>query len=178
MKFFSISIIALFMLGSCNSNQPSNNAETINKTTEDSIRSINEAIKNIKSIQLSIDQMKNVSETTGKIGCGTINYTASNDSLLKISFSGSMGDASYDELYYFNNGLPIYIKQTTFGSSADEKEKSVVNEYYFEGAKIISSFTDAKPVVADTFKIGNVLSISKDYKELFKTKQFSDYECF
>ncbi len=176
MKFISISLIALFVLESCNSN--SNNAKTAIKTTEDSLRLINEAIQKIKSIQLSIDQLKNVSETTGDIACGKINYKAANDSLLKISFSGSMGDASYDELYYFNNGLPIYVKQTTFGSSADEKEKSVVNEYYFEGAKIISFFTDAKPVVADTFKIGNVLSISKEYKELFKTKQFSDYECF
>ena len=176
MKFFSISIIALFVLGSCNSN--SNQAETAINKTEDSLKSINEAIQKIKNIQLSIDQMKNVSETTNEIGCGKISYIASNDSVVKISFSGFMGDASYDELYYFNNGFPVYVKQTVFGGSADEKEKTVINEYYFEDTKIISSFTDTKPVVADTFKIGNILSVAKDYKELFKTKQFSDYECF
>jgi hypothetical protein len=178
MKFFSISIIALFMFGSCNSHQPSNNQETAIKKTEDSLGLINEAIQKIKNIQLSIDQIKNVEETTGEISCGKINYKAANDSVVKISFSGSMGDASYDEVYYFNHGFPIYIKQTVFGASADEKEKNVINEYYFEDMKIISSFTDAKPIVADTFKIGNVLSIAKEYKELFKSKKFSDYECF
>lgn len=164
-------IIAMLLLVSL---LPVLNIYAQERTIDADITAIRAAYKKINTGPLKQEQFRYESE--GCVEDGIVQYYFQDNKIVKIAESGSIGDGSWKNEYYYGSGKFIFYYETLIGSAADGVETKSEYRIYVKDGKAIRYMEDQKIIQADS-RVTKALEIAEKLPKAYTTKNFAAILC-
>jgi len=152
--------------GEKSSVQPANPSATI--------RDIREKYNHINSLVLLKEKFKY--EVEGCVEDGTVTYFKEGNAVVKITESGSIGDGSWQNEYYYHLGKFFFCYEKMVGGPAIGKVTTTERRYYVRDDKPVRLIEDKKTVKDDARVLETTQNAYKLLKA-YKTKDFATALC-
>jgi hypothetical protein len=153
---------------------PALNVHAQQKSIETNIAAIRAAFKKINTLSLKQEQFRYESE-----GCtedGIVQYYFQDNEIVKIIESGSIGDGSWKNEYYYESGKFIFSYEKLIGSSADGEESQSEYRVYAKDGVVIRYMENQKILPSDS-KATKTLAIAGKLLKAYSTKNFAAVLC-
>ena len=115
-------------------------------------------------------------ESSGCVEGGVITYFQNNNNILKIIYTGSIGDGSWITEFYYSSGKLIFCYDKMVGGAAAEKESTVEYRLYVKNDKPIRCMEGKKMVQPDS-KASEMIKTAYGLLKAYKTKNFATALC-
>lgn len=150
------------------------NTHAQQKNVEPDIIAIRAAFKKINTLSLKQEQFKY--EAEGCVEDGIVKYYFQGNEIIKIIESGSIGDGSWKNEYYYESGKFIFSYEMIIGSSADGAETKSEYRIYAKDGTAIRYMEDQKILPADS-RVTKTLAIAEKLPKAYTTKKFAAVLC-
>ena len=144
------------------------------KNNEADITAIRASFKKINTQSLKQEQFKYESE--GCVEEGVVQYYFQGGEIVKIIESGSIGDGSWKDEYYYEQGKFIFSYELIVGSSADGQESKSEYRVYVKDGKVIRYMQDQKIIPVDS-RVTRTQAIAEKLPKAYVTKNFAAVIC-
>lgn len=115
-------------------------------------------------------------ESSGCVEDGKVTYFHSSNDVLKVIFSGSIGDGSWTTEYYFNSGKLIFCYDKLIGGPAEGKVTTTEYRLYVKADRPIKCLKNKRTIQPDGKATETVKTAYKLLKA-HKTKDFAAALC-
>jgi hypothetical protein len=150
------------------------NVHAQQKSTETDIADIRTAFKKINALSLKQKQFRY--ESDGCVEDGIVQYYFQDNEIVKIIESGSIGDGSWKNEYYYESGKFIFSYEMIIGSSAEgEETKSEYRVYAKDGAAI--RYMEDQKILPTDSRVSRKLEIAEKLLKAYITKNFAAILC-
>jgi hypothetical protein len=150
------------------------NVHAQQKSNETDIAAIRAAFKKINSAALNLEEFKY--EADGCVEDGTVQYYFKGKEIVKVVETGSIGDGSWRNEYYYEGGKFFFAYQTIVGGPAIGPETKTEYRIYVKDGKAIRYMEDQKIIPADT-RVSEALPMAGKLLKAYKTKAFIETLC-
>jgi hypothetical protein len=147
------------------------NAQSIEKE----IAAIRQTYARINSLKLQPEKF--TYEAEGCVEEGTVTYYRSNKEIVKIGESGSIGDGSWKNEYYYQSGKLVFVLESLVGGPAAGPATKSEYRYYFKDDKSIRFMEGQKVITENSSKIGETLQHGYGYFRAYETRAFAGVAC-
>jgi hypothetical protein len=144
------------------------------RATEPDIAAIRQQYQTINALKLTGQRF--TYESAGCAEDGVVNYFLKNKEIVKITESGSIGDGSWMNEYYFSAGQIIFCLETIVGGPAIGKATKTQYRYYVKNGRPIRVMEGSKIRPADSKATEILRTAGKIYKA-YATKDFVSALC-
>ena len=144
------------------------------KSTETDIAAIRASFKKINA--LSLKQVPFKYESEGCVEDGIVQYYLKDNEIVKIIESGSIGDGSWKNEYYYESGKFIFSYEMIVGSSADGQESKSEYRIYVKDGAVIRYMEDQKILAADS-RVSRTMVIAGKLLKAYTAKNFAAVLC-
>jgi len=142
--------------------------------SESDISAIRQIYQNINSLNLT--KQRFTYESSGCAEDGVVTYFFDNKTIVKVTESGSIGDGSWVNEYYYKAGKIIFCFENIVGGPAIGKVTKTQYRYYIKDNHPIRVMEGTKIVPADSKATEMVETANKIYKA-YTTKDFVSALC-
>ena len=115
-------------------------------------------------------------ESPGCVEDGQITYFRSSDDILKVRYSGGIGDGSWTTEFYFNAGKLIFCYDKQIGGPAEGKAITTEYRLYVKADQPIRCMENKKIVQPDS-KATETINAAYKLLKAYKTKNFKAALC-
>ncbi|SEW45827.1 hypothetical protein SAMN05428988_6145 [Chitinophaga sp. YR573] len=150
------------------------NVRAQQKSIETDIAAIRAAFKKINTLSLKQQQFKY--ESDGRVEDGIVQYYFQDNEIVKIIESGSIGDGSWKNEYYYESGKFIFSYEKLVGSSAEGEETKSEYRVYAKDGAAIRYMEDQKILPVDS-RATRKLDIAEKLLKAYITKNFAAILC-
>jgi len=144
------------------------------KANETDIAVIRAAFKKINSAALKQEQFKY--EADGCVEDGVVQYFFQGKEIVKIAESGSIGDGSWKNEYYYEGGKFIFAYETIVGGPADGPETKSEYRIYVKDGKAIR-YMEGQKIIPNDSRVTEALPIAAKLYKAFTAKNFAEILC-
>lgn len=142
--------------------------------TETDIAAIRATFKKINALSLKPVQFKYESE--GCVEDGTVQYYLQGKEIVKIIESGSIGDGSWKNEYYYQNGKFIFSYEMIVGGPAEGAETKSEYRVYVKDAKVIR-YMEGQQILTPDSRVSKTMEIAGKLPSAYTTKNFVAILC-
>jgi hypothetical protein len=138
------------------------------------ILAIRKAFQRINALKLNPQRF-----TYEKEGCvedGKVNFYLNNKEIVKITESGSIGDGSWMNEYYYAAGKVIFCFESLIGGPAIGPVSKSQYRYYIKNGKPIRVMEGSKVIPVDS-KATEILHTATEIYKAYSTKDFASAIC-
>ncbi|WP_345953949.1 hypothetical protein [Mucilaginibacter sp. PAMB04168] len=147
-------------------------AQSVN--SEQDIAAIRQQYQTINSLKLNTQRF--TYESSGCVDGGVITYFLKKKEIVRITESGSIGDGSWVNEYYYSAGKTIFCLETIVGGPAIGKVTKTQYRYYIKNSRPIRVMKGQKIIPAGSKATEILRTASKIYKA-YTTKDFVSALC-
>lgn len=115
-------------------------------------------------------------ESAGCVEEGVVDYYFDEKALVKIVESGSIGDGSWVDEYYYQSGKVIFCFQTIVGGPAIGKVTKTEYRFYVKDGSIVKVLEGTKTIKADSKASESLETANKIFKA-YASKDFAAALC-
>lgn len=144
------------------------------KVGEADIVSIRQLFQKINSSNLT--KKRFTYESSGCVEDGVVNYFFNGKDIVKITESGSIGDGSWTNEYYYNAGKVIFCFESLVGGPAVGKVTKTQYRYYIKDGRAIRVLKGST-VISDDSKVSDILQSANKIYKAYATKDFAGALC-
>lgn len=138
------------------------------------VSAIRQMYQNINLLKLQ--KQRFTYESAGCAEDGVVNYFFDNKTIVKITESGSMGDGSWVNEYYYDAGRVIFCLESLIGGPAIGEVTKTEYRYYVKDGRAIRVLQGNKVIPADSKATEMIQTAGKIYKA-YTTKKFAEALC-
>lgn len=175
-----IKVVLLFTVLSFESftlTHPMMSADSVNSKNsilDSDIAAIRAACTKINTLSLKQEPFK--FESPDCVEDGQITYFHSSDGILKVRYSGFIGDGSWTTEFYFNAGKLIFCYDKQIGGPAEGKAVTTEYRLYVKADQPIRCIENKKIVKPDS-KAKETINTAYKVLKAYKTKNFKSALC-
>lgn len=151
-------------------NKPSVQTSSLNSA----VKAIREEYNRINSLALKSEKFKY--EAEGCVEDGTVSYFKEGNTIVKVIETGSIGDGSWINEYYYHSGKIFFSYEKIVGGPAIGKVTTTECRYYIQDDKPLQQMEDKKIVKADARAL-EIIQTAYKLLKAYKTKDFAAALC-
>lgn len=174
--FFSLAMSFCFLQlnAQTGSVSPAGQSAAKDNSSKAAISSIRSAFNRINA--LALKQEKFNYEVEGCVEEGVVTYFKSDDTILKVTESGSIGDGSWKTEYYYRSGKVFFCYEMITGGPALGKVTTTERRFYINNDQTIQYMEDKKVTPPDS-RGTEIIATAYKLLKAYSTKDFATALC-
>jgi len=141
---------------------------------DQAILSIREAVQNTNSKKLKKEH--HTYEADGCVEEGVVDYYFDGKAIVKIVESGSIGDGSWVNEYYYQSGKVIFCFETITGGPAIGEVTKKEYRFYIKDGRILKAM-EGKRIIKTDSKASESIATAKNIFNAYASKDFAGALC-
>lgn len=125
---------------------------------------------------LPLQQQKFTYEAEGCVEEGVVTYFLEKQAIVKITESGSIGDGSWTNEYYYKAGKLIFCYELLIGGPAIGETTRTEYRYYIKNDRAIRCMEN-KTIIPVGSKATEAIQRGKGFLQAYQTKDFAAVSC-